>query len=190
MKRGRDKFNQIKSIINLLVWIVKKLPYSFRLKMFECTRTTKGKIGLVVRYILLKSLAKSLGDNVFIAPGCYIFNVDKISIGNNVSIHPMCYIEGKGEIVIGDDVSIAHGVTIMSEAHIFDNISIPIKDQGMLYKKTIIESDVWIGAKATILAGNKIGTGAIVGASAVVTKNVDNYCVVGGVPAVIIKNRK
>lgn len=190
MKRGRDQFKKFKPLINFLIGIMRIFPHNFRKKMFELFRMKKGKSGLLIRYILLKSLAEKVGDNVFIAPGSYLLNVEYLRIGNNVSIHPMCYIEARGGIEIGDNVSIAHGVTIMSETHIYDRVDIPIKDQGMYYENTIIDSDVWIGAKATILCGIKIYRGSIVAAGAVVTKNVDSYSIVAGVPARLIKKRQ
>ena len=138
---------------------------------------------------MLKTLA-DIGDNVSINPNIYIFNPENLSIGNNVSIHPMCYIQASGGIKIGNDVSIAHGVTLLSESHRFSNLNIPIKDQGLDYKETIIQSNVWIGAKASILAGVTVKSGSIIGAGAVVTKEVEEYSIVGGVPAKVIKSRK
>jgi len=57
------------------------------------------------------------------------------------------------------------------------------------YQKVIIENDVWIGANSVIMPGVKVGNGAIIGANAVVTKDVPDYAIVGGVPAKIIKYR-
>lgn len=149
----------------------------------------KGKIGIALRYILLKTLAKQVGDNVSIHSGVYLFHPENLSIGDHVSIHPMCYLEASGGLTIGNNVSIAHGATIMTESHRYDSLDIPIKDQGLLFKETIIESDVWIGAKATILYGTTIGSGSIVAAGAVVTKNVPRLAIVGGVPAKVIRLR-
>jgi acetyltransferase-like isoleucine patch superfamily enzyme len=101
----------------------------------------------------------------------------------------MCYIDATGGIDIGDNVSIAHGTTIMSTTHRYDDLKIPIKDQPVDVFPTLIENNVWIGAKATILAGNIIGTGSIIAANAVITMNVPSMVVVGGVPAKIIKKR-
>ncbi len=67
---------------------------------------------------------------------------------------------------------------------------IPMFEQGYeTDEPIIIGNDVWIGSRVTILPGVRIGNGSIVGASAVVSKNVPEYCIVGGVPAKVIKKR-
>ncbi|MEK3806947.1 acyltransferase [Bacillus sp. FSL H8-0547] len=189
MVRGREKFSRYKPIISSLVTICNLFPEVIRQKLFVLFRLTTGNKGLLIRYILLKSLAKSCGDNVSVHPGVYILNPQKISIGNNVSIHPMCYIDALGEINIGNDVSIAHGVTIMSSTHQYSNLKISIKDQPVDALKTDIYENVWVGAKVTILAGVEVNSGSVLAAGAVVTKNVERDTIVGGVPAKKIKNR-
>ena len=157
--------------------------------MLVCFRSTKGYKGLVIRYALLKSLAKSCGDNVSIHPDVYLFSVSNLNLGDNVSIHPMCYIDASGEIDIGSDVSIAHAVTILSTSHTFAEHDVPIKDQTVEMKKTVIDNNVWIGAKATVLCGNMVSSGSVIAAGAVVTHDVPANTVVAGVPARVIKER-
>ena len=188
--RGRDKFAKGKPLLILFSRFYMLFPIKIRKKLLEHYRRTKGLKGLAIRYALLKSICKKCGDNVSIHPDCYIFFPEKIEIGNNVSIHPMCYIDAAGGLSIGNDVSIAHAVTIMTSSHHFDRHDIPIKDQTYDVEKTIIEDNVWIGAKATILCGRKIGTGSVVGAGAVATKDVPLRSVVAGVPARVIKEIK
>lgn len=189
MSRGRDKFNRYKPIITMLIKICRILPVNIRHRLFIFFRMTKGNVGLLLRYILLKSIANKCGDNVSIQPNVYIFCPHKLSIGDNVSIHPMCYIDATGGIYIGNDVSIAHGSTIMSSTHRYDNLDIPIKDQPVELLSTVIKSDVWVGSKVTILAGIRIESGCVLAAGAVITKNVSKNLVVGGVPAKKIKER-
>ena len=62
--------------------------------------------------------------------------------------------------------------------------------QGMRVSEVIIGNDVWIGMRVIIMPGIKVGNGVVIGAGAVVTKDVPDYAVVGGVPARIIKFRK
>ena len=96
-----------------------------------------------------------------------------------------------GKVIIGKNVMMGPDVCIYARNHAFARTDIPMNAQGFdIEKPVVIEDDVWIGAKAIILPGVHIGTGAIIGAGAVVTKNVPNYAVVGGNPAHIIKMRK
>lgn len=187
--RGRDTFQNFRPIILGLATVLKVFPKSIRQKMLVRFRRTTGYKGLVIRYALLKTLAKACGDNVSIHPDVYLFSVSQLTLGDNVSIHPMCYIDAYGEIDIGSDVSIAHGVTILSATHTFGNMDVPIKDQPVEKKKTTVENNVWIGAKATILCGNTVHSGAVVAAGAVVTHDVAPNTVVAGVPARMIKER-
>src|SRR5690625_3257069 len=189
MSRGRDKFNKYKSLIYMLVKVTKIVPIGLRQKLFVFFRMTQGTMGLVIRYILLKSIAKQCGDNVSIHPQVYIFNIQKLTIGDNVSIHPMSYIDFSGEIIICNYVSIAHGTTIMSSTHRYESRDVPIKDQPIDLFSTEIKNDVWIGAKVMILAGVKVASGSILAAGAIVTKDTSANSIVGGVPAVKIKER-
>lgn len=189
LARGREKFEKYKPLIHLIARCFRLLPRRFRRGLFEQLRMIRGKAGIALRYALLKTLAKEVGDNVSIHPGVYMFHIENMVFGDHVSIHPMCYLEGSGGLIIGSNVSIAHGVTILTESHRYDSLDLPIKDQGLCFKETSIESDVWIGAKATILYGTKIGSGSIIAAGAVVTKDVPEMSIVGGVPAKVIKMR-
>ena len=188
--RGRDKFKKFEKTINILSSIILIFPEKIRLKMFYHFRKTQGNKGLVIRYILLKNLVEKCGRNVSIHPDVYIFNLKNLSIGDNVSIHPMCYLEcGEGKIKIGNDVSIAHGVTILSVSHSYDKKDIPIKEQELITGQTIIEDNVWIGAKSTIVFGRTIKSGCIIGANSIVTKDTESNTIVAGNPAKMIKER-
>lgn len=184
MVRGREKFKKYKSIMNIIIKIISLFPKKFRIHYFEKIRFIPGIIGLGLRYAFISSLAKSVGENVSIHQGVYLFYLDQIEIGNNVSIHPMSYLDGFGGIKIGNDVSIAHSTTILSSNHNYSLIDIPIKDQGMEKRFTDIHDNVWIGAKTTILGGVTIKSGVIVAAGAVVTKNFDENSILLGVPAI------
>ena len=81
--------------------------------------------------------------------------------------------------------------TIYTNNHAFDRLDIPMCEQGYCKDKPVyIEDDVWIGGNVTILPGIRIGCGAIIGAGAIVTKDVPGYAIVGGNPAKVIKYRK
>lgn len=187
--RGREKFNKYKKIILFISKTISVLPKRTRNRIFDSLRTIKGTKGIVMRYILLKSLAIYCGDNVSIHSDVYLFNPEKIAIGDNVSVHPMCYIDATGGVEIGNDVSIAHGTSILSTTHRYDDKSTPIKDQGFESSRTTISNNVWIGSKVTILSGVTINSGSVVAANAVVAKNIEKDTIVGGIPAKLIKNK-
>ena len=105
-----------------------------------------------------------------------------------VWINRFCRFAGEEDIIIKDYVQIWSNVTILSSDHNTKKDKY-IKYSGYISKPVLIEEDVWIGSNVMILPWVTIWRGAIVGANAVVTKNIPNYAIVGGVPAKIIKFR-
>lgn len=188
-KRGREKFHRYKKLIIILSKIVSVLPKSIRKRLLVFYRNKRGTAGILIRYILLKTIAKSVGDNVVIYDNVYLHFPEKMEFGNNVSIHPMCHLEAHGELFIGNDVSIAHGTSILTTTHCYSDKDAPVKNQGFESRKTYIGNGVWIGAKATLLYGVNIGDNSIIGANSLVNKNIPEYAVAGGVPAKILKMR-
>lgn len=129
-----------------------------------------------------------VGNNVFIHENVLVRSFDySISIGENTTINRNAIVEG--QVTIGANCSIAPNVVIVGQNHNFSDKSQIIKAQGSSSKGIVIHDDVWIGANATILDGVTIGEGAIVAAGAVVTKDVEPYSIVGGVPAKLLKTR-
>ena len=114
---------------------------------------------------------------------------NSIKIGNNVGINHYCYIGVRGDVRIGDNVIFGPRVNLFSENHNFDDPDVPIKHQGVTKAATIIGNDVWVGANASIMSGVRIGDGSVIAAGAVVTKDVEPFSVVGGVPAKFIRSR-
>lgn len=189
MNRKRAMFYKYEKLLNVGVKILEIFPKKISYMIIKLNRYNSSIIGIAVNYICIKRLAKFCGKNVAVFDNVYLSNIEELSIGDNVSIHPMCYIDAKGCVDIGNDVSIAHGVSILSEEHKYDDIDVNIKDQGMISKKTVIESNVWIGCGARILAGTNIKSGSIVAAGAVVTKDIEKNSIVGGIPSKLIKKR-
>lgn len=115
----------------------------------------------------------------------------RIIIGNNVNINYDCHIGCINNITIGNDVLIASRVYITDHFH--GNINISDLDLSPYHRDivskgpVIIEDNVWIGEGVVILPDVKIGKNSIIGANSVVTKDIPPNCVVGGIPAKIIK---
>jgi acetyltransferase-like isoleucine patch superfamily enzyme len=114
-----------------------------------------------------------------------------ITFGEYCTINPFCVIYGfSGGLEIGDAVRIATHTVIVPGNHNFEDPDKEIRLQGTESKGIKIENDVWLGAGVRVLDGIIIRTGAVVAAGSVVTKDVPEFAVVGGVPACVIKWRK
>jgi acetyltransferase-like isoleucine patch superfamily enzyme len=111
-------------------------------------------------------------------------------VGDHSNIGPYCYIGCSGHISIGNNVMISPRVSIYAENHVFDQIDVTIKSQGVKKENVVIEDDCWIASNSILLAGVTIGKGSVVAAGSVVTQDVPPYSVVAGVPARVIKNRR
>lgn len=141
----------------------------------------------VIRAFILRRLFRECGRQVNIEPKVIFTNLAKSEIGDYSGIG-MCSIVGT--IKIGRDVMIGEELIAISKNHEFRNPRIPMRLQGYQEDKPIvIEDDVWIGSRVTILPGVRVGKGAIIGAGSVVTKEVLPYTIVAGNPARIIGNR-
>lgn len=112
-----------------------------------------------------------------------------IAVGSRTAIGAYNVILGQGGVTIGSDCLLGPNVTLLSENHVFDSSRMPIREQGEVRAGLCIRDNVWIGAGATIMSGVTIGAGAIVAAGAVVTKDVEEFTIVGGVPAVVLRTR-
>jgi len=92
-----------------------------------------------------------------------------------------------GPVTLGNLVTIGSGAQITGLTHNFEDVSRPIKDQGVMPNRTVVEDDVWIGGNSVIIQGLKIGTHCIIASGSVVTRDVPSYSVVAGNPAKVIK---
>lgn len=144
---------------------------------------------------LYRSRFAKVGRNVsFDVHGVYSY--ENIELGNDVNLgYRPILIAARSKIVIGNHVMFGPEVTIRGGNHRIDVVGRNMIDVGENEKRpeddpgVVIEDDVWIGTRAIILAGVRVGRGAVVGAGAVVTKSVPPYAIVGGNPARVIRMR-
>lgn len=159
-----------------------------------------GKTLTLGRNVHINALSKGgviLGNNVTIRDNTIIECSgvirklgEQLIIEDNVGISQYCFIAVRGNILIGNNTIIGPHVSIFSENHNYENIEIPIVQQGETRADVVIGKDVWIGTKSTILSGVTIGDHAIIAAGSIVNKNVPAYAIVGGIPAKVLKMRK
>ena len=127
-----------------------------------------------------------LGRQSVVESYCCINNaVGDVTIGDYTRIGIHCTVIGP--VCIGNHVNLAQGITVTALNHNFEDTAMKIDEQGIATKPVVIGDDVWIGANAVILPGVTIGRHSVVAAGAVVTKDVPDNTLVGGVPAKIMK---
>ena len=126
---------------------------------------------------------KSIDDSFRMFPPFYTDFGKNITIGKNVFINSGCHFQDQGGVWIGDDVLIGHNVVFATINHDLE----PKNNRKNHYKPITVKDHVWIGSNVTVLPGVTIGEWAVAAAGAVITKDVEPYTVVGGVPAKFIK---
>ncbi|MBN1187222.1 MAG: acyltransferase [Bacteroidales bacterium] len=146
-------------------------------------------VGDILRYLIVKIFIKKMGK-CRIYEGVTFWYPYNIQIGNNVTINEFIYFSAYDNIIIKNNVRIGTRATFITSDHVFIDKKKPIFRQGLQNAPIIIEDDVWIGANVTILKGVKIGKGTIIAAGAVVTTDVPEYSIFGGVPAKLLKTRE
>lgn len=178
-------------------------------KLFICLDRLRSS--LVKKIILLRNDKIYFGKNVYIGKRVIIKTTDggKININDNVTIEDDVTLYSQyGEIIINSDSFIGKGTQIISKSSIKigrNNLiasycvirdsshglskSQPINTQEDNIKNVLIKDDVWIGTHSVITYGRTIETGGVVGANSLVSHDVKEYEIVGGVPAKTIKKR-
>ncbi|MGJ0906402.1 acyltransferase [Clostridium botulinum] len=137
----------------------------------------------------LKKIGVKVSDNANIRPGLILentyFNYQNLNIGNRCYIGRKVFLDLADKIYINNDCVISGGVTILTHQDVGERMI------SSYYKRkqepVILQEGCWLGENSTILCGVTIGKCSIVAAGAVVTKDVPDYTIVGGVPAKIIK---
>lgn len=163
----------------LYYFFARYLPVSYRPYAFGAKR---------VRYWACSHLFAKCGKNVNVEHGADFGSGRDIEVGDNSGIGINCVVR---KAVIGNNVMMGPEVYFVGRNHRFDSLEKPMDEQGYLEAEPpVVGDDVWIGTRAIILPGIKIGRGAVIGAGAVVTKDVPEYAIVGGNPAKVIRYRE
>jgi acetyltransferase-like isoleucine patch superfamily enzyme len=140
--------------------------------------------GQLIRDVFSRLIGKKVDDSFFLIPPFYTDFGENIIIGRNVFVNHACSFMDRGGIVLEDDVLIGPKVNLITTNHPVS----PEERRATISRPVLIKKKAWIGAGATILAGVTIGENAIVAAGAVVTRDVPDNTIVGGVPAKVIKS--
>lgn len=130
------------------------------------------------RRAYLRAVGMKVGQGSFVMKRNYIINANLITIGRHSHVNTQCILDGRGGLTLGNSVSVSHRVNLMTGSHDAHSANF----QG-IFKPIVIDDYAWIGVGATVLQGVTIGRGAVVCAGAVVTRDVEPYAIVAGVPA-------
>ena len=127
----------------------------------------------------------TVGEGTVIYHGCEIRSPEKIAVGAHSAIGDSCILDGRSGLTIGNSVNLSTGVWIWTLQHDHRD-----KDFGCVGAPVVIEDHAWLSCRTVVLPGVTIGRGAVVAAGAVVTKDVEPFTIVGGVPAKKIGERR
>lgn len=138
-----------------------------------------------IRRFFYRLAGMTIRDGSTLHVGARFYNPANIVIGKDTIIGEFAVLDGREKLVIGDHVDIASEVMIYNSQH-----DIHSDDFHAISECVVIDDYVFIGPRAIILPGVTLGKGSVVGAGAVVTKSVEPYAIVGGIPAKVIGERK
>lgn len=138
-----------------------------------------------VRLAIYRSVGVKIGKGSIIHTGCRFFLPSGVEIGSDSIIGYRAFLDGRSKLKIGDHVDIASEVMIYNSEHDINDSKFSAKNE-----EVEISDYVFIGPRAIILPGVKIGYGAVVAAGCVVTRDVADFSMVGGVPAKVIGERR
>jgi len=132
------------------------------------------------------------GKGTGLSPNISFRHGERITIGDHSHIGERCYLWAgpeSGRITIGNHVSLAPEVFITASDYSF-KAGVPFREQPKRERDIVIGNDVWLGTRVVVTAGVTIGDGCIVGAGAVVTRDLPPGCIAVGVPAKPVGERK
>ena len=169
--------------------------YGFARFLPKSTSPVLGKLSLHIRRAVCRHMFRKdnthLGRKLVVEKGAYFGSGKSFTVGDEVGIGRN-FKSLNRTVTIDDYLRMGEDVLFLGGGHGYDRTDIPMGHQGSKTSTPLhIAGDVWIGARAIILPGcRRIGHGAIIGAGAVVTKDVPDWAIVGGNPATVIKYRK
>ncbi len=177
--------------IFLFAWLPTPLGIALRLLAWRWLFRHCGTVRFGTGVSLAGCRGMQLGNGVRIGRGCMVTATGGgLVLHDNVALSPNVHVGAdSGRIEIGAQTAIGPGTVIRAANHCIARQDVPIMQQGHVPGQIVIEDDVWIGANCVITPDVRIGRGAVVGAGAVVTRNVAPFSIVGGVPARLIGMR-
>lgn len=184
---GRMIFEKMWPFLKVAVLFFRVFPRFVHCFIWSIVSGFSGFVAVLIRYLSFSARIEKFDKNTYIGTYVVLKNIDNMKVGVNFSLHDFCYVDAIGGIRIGDNVSIAHGTSLITFNHTWEDKETPIKYNNVKTGAIVIEDDVWIGCGVRIMPGVTIGKRSVVAAGSVVVKDVPSGTLVGGVPAKVIK---
>lgn len=180
------------------------------LQMYSGYASGEGWFNQMMRRIFWRAIAKSVGDGLTVSPGVGFRHPETFELGNSVFIGAQSYLQGRfdgrfqignhvwigpqsyfdaRDLILGDYVGWGPGARVLGSTHTGIPVDVPIIQTDLEIRPVRVEQWADIGTNAVLLPGVTVGERSIVGAGAVVTKDVPPYAVVAGVPAHFVRWR-
>jgi len=163
------------------------VSYEFLMNMIFAL--PRYRVCVYLKKMLLLIMGAKIGKGVVIYPGVWITPGRNLIIEDKVDLAKDVLINTVGGVFIGTRTLIGYRTQILSANHTIPPKGEPFPISGDKYGQITIKKDVWIGANCIITAGVTIGEGAVIAAGSVVTKDVEPFAIMGGVPAKLIRFR-
>ncbi len=181
------------------------------LDLFGRFRSGEGGFDRLMRKVLVRALAKSVGNDLQVEPGVVLKHPETMEFGDAVFLGAQCMIQGRfdGSCKIGNHVWIGPqayfdarclelqdyvgwgpGAKVLGSAHTGEPVDAPIISTPLVIEPVIVGFGADIGTGAVILPGVRVGANAIIGAGAVVNQDVPEYAIAAGVPARVLRDRR
>lgn len=167
----------LNKLVFLIYVLISQINFHYKLRILD---NYLNKL----RMSLLRFCGAKIGKKSSIHPNVMLLNPQNIVIGDNSNIGSNSEIFNYSQFEIGDNVDIGTQLYINTSNHIIEDPSKPVAYQGSNSKKIKIGSDIWIGARVTILSGVQINDRVVVGAGSLVNKNLESGFMYAGLPAI------
>lgn len=151
---GRLLFSHFWPLLRGLVYLFKLLPNFVHNFLWGVFSSFSGALAGLFRYLSFSARTKGFSKNSYIGTHVALKNIQNLQVGDNFSLHDFCYVDAIGGIEIGKNVSIAHGCSLISFNHTWEDDSQPIKYNPTSNAKIIIKDDVWLGCGVRVMLGN------------------------------------
>jgi acetyltransferase-like isoleucine patch superfamily enzyme len=150
-----------------------------------------GAIGMKIRAHVIPQYFFSCGQGIIIHENVRYRSVHKLTVGNNVELGVDNFIQASGGVTLEDNVMLGPGVKIWSANHKFEDLAIPIREQGYEYEPVIIGKGTWLGANVFVMPGVTLPEGCVVSAGSVVgKKKYLPFSILAGNPCRAIASRR